>query len=62
MKKNRIRLSIIKEIFEILKKNQKLNNCPIISDFSNIFDEVKNRDHMDSVHLNYYENKIICRK
>ena len=32
------RLSTIKEILN--KKRQKLNNCSIVSDFSNVFDEV----------------------
>ena len=52
-----------KEIFEILnKKSQKLNNCSIVSDFSNVFDEVSDGVYMDSVHLNYNGNKVIAEK
>ena len=52
-----------KEIFEILnKESQKLKNCSIVSDFSNVFDEISDGVYVDKSHLNYYGNKIIAEK
>jgi len=49
--------------FEILiQKSKNLNDCSMVLDFSNVFNDVNNGVYLDAGHLNHLGNKIIAEK
>ena len=52
-----------KKTFEhLIQKSKELNNCSLVLDFSDVFDNTHEGVYFDSVHLNNLGNKIIADK